>query len=179
MSSLMEFLQNNRDNRGVLAALRQGLVPTTEMRAWPWLVRHGGVGTEQRAQAVRTVAGLFAHHPEACATGSMGTTCRALCSPDEKPWESVDATGKAIAPGPMARRLGYLLAADAGEICERVARVVLYAKSKDIPINYAQLEKDLAQWPRYGVRERWASDFWAAQTTEDAAGESGVQEGGQ
>lgn len=176
MSELLDFLHKNRENRGVLAALRQGLVLATEMRAWPWLARYGGIGSTPRARAVRTVAGLFAHHPEACATGSMGTTCRALCSPDEKPWESVDATGKATAPGPMARRFGYLLAADATEICERVARMVLYAKSKGVPVNYAQLEKDLAQWPHGGVRERWAGDFWAAQKSDDTSGEAGARE---
>jgi CRISPR system Cascade subunit CasB len=165
----MEFLLKNRENRGALAALRQGLAPATEMRAWPLLARFGGIGRTPGARAVRTVAALFAHHPRNCDAGNMGDTCRALCGQDEHPWETADGTGKAVPPGPMSRKFSRLLAADAEEICERVARVVLYAKSKGIAVNYAQLEKDLAGWPR--AREAWAGAFWATGKPDSAEGE--------
>ncbi|MBQ9405639.1 MAG: type I-E CRISPR-associated protein Cse2/CasB [Desulfovibrio sp.] len=164
--SLMEFLLKNRENRGALAALRKGLTPATETRAWPLLARFGGIGQTPGARAVRTVAGLFAHHPRSCDAGNMGDTCRALCGQDEHPWETVDGTGKAVPPGPMARKFAWLLAADTEEICGRVARVVFYAKSKDVPVNYAQLEKDLARWPR--AREAWAVAFWTTGKPDNA-----------
>lgn len=164
MSALMEFLQRNADNKRVMATLRCGLVESTEMRAWPLLAHLDGIGDSQRARAVRTVAGLFALHPRNCASGNMGTVCRLLCGSDEKPWES--GTGTDDGPGPVGRRFLYLLNADRDEICGRVCRLVRYAGSRDIPINYAALEQDLAEWPR--ARESWAAAFWAP-VTDDAA----------
>ena len=159
MSELIKFLQNNCENKRVLASLRQGLVKTTEFRAWPLLVRFGGIGPEFRARVVRTVAGLFAYHPKMITVGNMGTTCRRLCNPEiEKPWEDMDATGKVVQPGPVSRKFSYLLAAECDEICDRVIRIVFYAKSKLIPINYEALETDLRMWPK--SREYWAKSFW-------------------
>ena len=172
MSALTDFLQRNADNRGVMATLRQGLTPATETRAWPLLAQFNGIGRNATARAVRTVAALFAYHPANSETGNMGDTCRALCRDDEHPWEAVDPTGKAIAPGPMSRKFGWLLASDADEIFERAARMVLYAKSKDVPVNYAQLEKDLAHWTDQRVRESWASSFWAVKKTDSESKEA-------
>ncbi|MBO4311986.1 MAG: type I-E CRISPR-associated protein Cse2/CasB [Desulfovibrionaceae bacterium] len=173
--TLLEFLLTNKDNRGVLAALRKGLVPTTEPRAWPYLAPFEGIGQDRKARAVRTVAGLFAHHPENCADGNMGDTCRDLCNVnEEKPWkvtENVNGNEKPEPPGPIARKFGWMLeAVDAEEICKRVARMVLYARSKGVPVNYEQLEKDLIAWPR--AREAWARHFWATQQAERADGEA-------
>ena len=164
MSALMEFLLRNADNKRVMAILRCGLVESTEMRAWPLLAHLDGIGGSQRARAVRTVAGLFALHPRDCASGNMGTVCRQLCGSDEKPWAS--GPGADDSPGPMGRRFLYLLNADREEICGRVCRLVRYAGSKDIPFNYAALEKDLTEWPR--AREAWAAAFWAPVTDETA-----------
>ncbi len=171
MSSLTDFLQRNADNRGVMATLRQGLTPATETRAWPLLAQFNGIGRKADARAVRTVAALFAHHPAMSDTGNMGDTCRALCNDNEHPWETVDAKGKAIAPGPMSRKFSWLLASDTDEIFERVARMVLYAKSKGVPVNYAQLEKDLARWTDQRVREAWASAFWAPKAMDSESEE--------
>ncbi|MCH5277631.1 MAG: type I-E CRISPR-associated protein Cse2/CasB [Desulfovibrionaceae bacterium] len=168
--TLMEFLLKNRENRGLLATLRQGLVPATETRAWPWLGRFDGIGQTPRARAVRTVAGLFGHHPENCDSGNMGDTCREFCrGTDEDPGKATDT------PGPVGRRFGWLLAADAEEIGDRVTRIVLYAKSKGIPVNYAQLQKDLERWPR--AREAWAGAFWAATQAKGHAQDKDADEG--
>ena len=168
MSALMEFLLRNANNKRVMATLRCGLVENTEMRAWPLLAHLDGIGNRQRARAVRTVAGLFALHPHNCTSGNMGTVCRRLCSSDEKPWARDTETSSG--PGPMERRFLYLLNADRDEICGRVCRLVQYAGSKDIPVNYAVLEKDLSEWPR--ARESWATAFWDPMT-----GERGEVEG--
>ncbi len=166
--NLMDFLLRNKENRGVLATLRQGLIPAKEMRAWPLLAPFGGIGQTPGARAVRTVAGLFASHPQNCFAGNLGDTCREFCNnTDEFPWIMVDNN---FAPGPVARKFSWMLAADAEEICGRVARIVLYAKSKGVPVNYAQLEKDLASWPR--AREAWARSFWAIGKTDSTEGEA-------
>lgn len=157
MTVLMDFLSRNASNKRVMATLRCGLVETTEMRAWPLLAHLGGIGNKQQSIAVRTVAGLFALHSLNCESGNMGTVCRLLCGTEEKPWDnrSVQNDG----PGAMERRFLYLINADREEICARVCRLVRYAHSQEIPVNYAALEKDLATWPR--AREAWASAFWA------------------
>lgn len=171
MSLLMDFLQRNATNKRVLATLRCALVENTEMRAWPLLGSFGGIGAGQKARAIRTVAGLFAVHTAHCEKGNMGTLCRKLCSHDEKPWENIDPQGKAVPPGPMGRRFLYLINADKNEIFERVCRLVRYAKSRDVPVNYAALEKDLAEWPK--AREAWAGEFWAsAEKREEQEGET-------
>ena len=54
MSALMEFLLRNADNKRVMATLRCGLVESTEMRAWPLLAHLDGIGSSQRARAVRS-----------------------------------------------------------------------------------------------------------------------------
>ncbi|AVD70889.1 type I-E CRISPR-associated protein Cse2/CasB [Desulfobulbus oralis] len=169
MSDLMDFLQRNAANKGVMATLRYALADKTEIRAWPLLAGLKGIGPSQQARAVRTVAALFAYHPQPCDEGNMGTVCRRLCGADEHTWESTDGQGRTVAPGPMSRRFMYLLSADREEICARTARVVLYAKSKEIPVNYATLEKDLASWPR--ARAAWASTFWGTEQTKEKVGE--------
>ena len=166
MSRLLDFLVRNANNKRVMATLRCGLVKTTEMRAWSLLAPLGGIGDRQDAVAVRTVAGLFAMHPQNSNSGNMGTVCRLLCGSDEKPWENSSGTNDG--PGPMERRFLYLLNADRDEICGRVCRIVRYAQSSGIPVNYAALEKDLAKWPQ--AREKWALEFWTVK--EDNAAET-------
>lgn len=165
MSALIDFLLRNAENKRVMATLRCALAESTEARAWPMLARFDGIGASQRACAVRTVAGLFAMHPQNCDKGNMGTVCRQLCDPDEKPWDSQQSEE----PGPMARRLLYLLNADKSEICDRVCRLARFASSKNVPINYAELEQALTEWPR--ARELWAAEFWAPAA--EKSGEEG------
>lgn len=171
MSALMDFLLRNAGNKGIMATLRCGLVENTQMRAWPLLARFDGMGSTQRARAVRTVAGLFAVHPENCHEGNMGTVCRRLCGSDEKPWE-VGESGSA-APGPVGRRFMHLLNADREEICDRVCRLVRQAGSRGIAVNYAALERDLTEWPR--AREAWAAEFWAPMKEGGEEEEGGVR----
>ena len=170
MSALMEFLLRNAKNKRIMAILRCGLVGNTEMRVWPLLAHLDGIGNKQHARAVRTVAGLFALYPHNCTSGNMGTVCRQLCRCDERPWERETDTNSS--PGPVERRFMYLLNADRDEICGRVCRLVQYADSKGIPVNYAALEKDLSEWPR--AREPWAAAFWAPMSEErkEAEGEA-------
>ena len=110
MSALMEFLLRNADNKRVMATLRCGLVESTEMRAWPLLAHLDGIGSSQRARAVRTVAGLFALHPRDCSSGNMGTVCRQLCGSDETPWSSVP--GADYSPCHRGRRFLYMIYAE-------------------------------------------------------------------
>lgn len=161
MSELVDFLERHREDRGAMAALRCALVPAKEMRAWPYLSAFGGIGGGHEAEVVRTVAGLYAvcHSADFPKMRTLGLVCRSLCADDEDPDAfATDPRDEAAKPGPMARRFAHLLEADRDEICRRSIRVVVYAKSKGIGVDYAQLEQDLRGWP--AAREVWARDFW-------------------
>lgn len=158
MSTLMDWLRRQKEQRGVLAQLRCGLVAGKEHRAWPLLARFDGI-EGYKGQVVRTIAGLYASHPDETGNpGNMGTLCLRLCGDDETPWQDEK-------PRPMAMRLQYLLAAEPEEICQRAARLVLRCKASGIPVNYEQLYTDLLLWEkpfsRERVRQSWAQHFWA------------------
>lgn len=158
MSNLLDYLEERKEDRGFMANLRCALVDTKRMRAYPYLARFGGVGENPKARVVQTIAGLYALHPNTTNQGNVGDACRCLCGPDEKPWDEK--------PGPIAKRLQHLLAAERDEICDRVVRVVLRAKSQEIPINYEQLENDLLYWGDK-VKNRWAMSFWAPKDNKE------------
>ncbi|MCK9523818.1 MAG: type I-E CRISPR-associated protein Cse2/CasB [Proteobacteria bacterium] len=163
--SLVEQLIRRKEDRGLMATLRCYLVESKRHRAWPALHRLGiPVGSEAPdALAASTVAALFATHPEATSSGNMGDHCRHL----EK--LRGEKSGDDSKMTPTERRFQILLAADRGEIHERVARIVRMAKQQGISINYAQLLTDLKYW-NDRTRNTWASRFWSpnAQEQEDA-----------
>lgn len=156
MTALVQWLRTQKERRGVLAQLRCGIVPGKQQRAWPLLARFDGI-EGHKGDVVRTIAALYAAHPDESDSGSMGSVCRRLCSNDEKPDDEK--------PGPIGMRFQHLLAAETAEVCPRVVRLILRAKAQGIPVNYTQLQEDLLQWAvpqkRRYVKERWAQQFWA------------------
>lgn len=163
MSALLDYLQKlkKRDNRGAFADLRCALVESRKHRAWPLLAPFGGIGEKHPERVIQTIAGLFAYHPLTTATGNMGDTCRSLMSDDERAEYFQERK-----IGPMTRRFQYLLAASHDEVCERVIRLVLFAKSKEVPVNYGQLQSDLRYWSD-SIRVRWAKSFWQVEEKEE------------
>lgn len=156
MTALVQWLRTQKERRGVLAQLRCGIVSGKQQRAWPLLARFDGI-EGHKGEVVRTIAALYAAHPDESASGSMGSVCRRLRSGDERPDDEK--------PGPMSMRFQHLLAAETAEVCSRVVRLILRAKAQGVPVNYTQLQEDLLQWQapqkRRYVQERWAQQFWA------------------
>lgn len=156
MTALVQWLRTQKERRGVLAQLRCGIVPGKQQRAWPLLAPFDGI-EGYKGEVVRTVAALYAAHPEESASGSMGSVCRKLCSDDERRDDEK--------PGAIGMRFQHLLAAETAEVCPRVVRLILRARAQGIPVNYVQLQEDLLQWAvphkRRYVQERWAQQFWA------------------
>lgn len=144
---LVTYLRGLETDRGAMADLRCALSPTKVHRAWPLLARVGGIGNPR----VETIAGLFAYHPHVTSGGNLGTTCRDLA----KESTTIDA------------RFRRLLSCDRDEIRERLRPVVLAAKSRDIPVNYAQLFSDLHYWSDY-VKASWAREYWGAPESDDS-----------
>lgn len=162
MSALLDYLLKlkDRDNRGALADLRCALMPSRKHRAWPLLASFGGIGDEHSARVVQLIAGLFAFHSSHTDKGNLGDTCRNLMSDDE-----LSDYLKERKAGPMTRRFQHLLSASRQEVCERAARLVMYAKTKEIDVNYNQLEEDLSYWSD-PVKVRWAKSFWRVEKEE-------------
>lgn len=169
MESLLEFLRYRKEDRSVMADLRCALVYSKRSRVWPYLARFGGIGADFRAQAVQTIAGLYATHPSESHNESddFGSLCRKFLSDDER-----NKIAMAEGVGPITRRFQHVLAADREEVFNRVTRFVLRAKAEDVPVNYGKLFDDLLAWETRAdkVRTRWAQSFWAPmEVTEEAS----------
>jgi CRISPR system Cascade subunit CasB len=145
---LLAYLRRLKNDRGAMADLRCALSPTKLPRAWPLLGRVGGIGNPR----IEAVAGLFAYHPDETDTGNLGTTCRRVAAESN----SFDA------------RFQRLLSCDRDEIAERLRAVILAAKPKGIPINYAELYADLCYWGD-AVKARWAREYWGASESGEPA----------
>jgi CRISPR system Cascade subunit CasB len=151
MSVLLEQLRRIKDNRGLMADLRCGLVDGKRHRSWPSL-NHIRVSVDDLVRA--HVAALYATHPEEADQGNLGTTCRIIKSKRDGDSKSDDKLS------PTERRFQHLLAAEpGGELFVRVTRIVLMAKAQGVPVNYEKLIVDLTFWNERTRRE-WASEFW-------------------
>ena len=121
----------------------RALVEGKRHRAWPYIVRFYNKKEDKHLErTVRTIAGLYATHPETTQEGDFGTMCRKLLGDEER--KKLD-TAEGV--GPITRRFQHLLAAEGEEIFDRVVRFVLRAKAADeISINYVELYKSLDDW---------------------------------
>lgn len=149
MSGLLDRLRQRKDDRGLMADLRCALVDSKKHRAWPALHRLG-VDVTNRVAAV--VAGLYATHPQE-GPGNFGDTCRVVQN------RRGDSRGDEKL-SPIERHFLHLLAAEKGdELHQRVTRMVLVAKSLEVPVNYERLETDLKFW-NDRTKTQWAARFW-------------------
>ena len=154
MSSLLERLDKHKENRGLMANLRCVLVANKKHRAWPVLHRLG-VPLDKKIPSF--IAGLFATHPQNTSKESnFGDTCKAIQKArKERPGDDSKLT-------PTERRFQHLLAAERTELPDRVLRLVIMAKSENIPINYTKLQTDMKYWGDRG-KQKWASAFWTQE----------------
>ena len=150
MSQLLKRLRKHKDNRGMMANLRCILVDNKKHRAWPTLNR---LGIAVKDDDSAYVAGLFATHPEETSTGNFGVTCKAI---EQKRGDKRSDDSKLTS---TERRFQHLLTAEKGELYGRVLRLVLMAKSQDVPVNYEKLIPDMKFWGDR-TKTEWASAFW-------------------
>lgn len=154
MSTLLERLRKYKDDRGMMANLRCILVENKKHRAWPALSRLGiKIGNTHELKVPAYVAGLYATHPEDTSNSNFGTTCKII---EQKRGDKRNDDNKLT---PTERRFQHLLSAGKDEVCERVKRMVLMAKSQGVPVNYAQLGIDLRYWSDR-TKTEWAASFW-------------------
>jgi CRISPR system Cascade subunit CasB len=168
MSWLLDQLRRHKEDRGMMANLRCALVESKKHRAWPVLHR---LGIKITNDVATIVAALYATHQEETPNGNFGATCRSIqkCR-NEKSGDDNKLT-------PTEQRFLHLLAAEFGdELYSRVTRMVLMAKSQNVPVNYEQLETDLKFWSDR-TKTKWAASFWTPGI--DTELQSVVAEGGE
>lgn len=155
MSSLLERLRKNKDDRGMMANLRCILVENKKHRAWPVLSR---IGVAIDNDVAAFVSGLFATYPDGDSDSSrnFGVTCKAIERARNEASSNTDKDKKLT---PTERRFQHLLAADRDEIQDRVMRMVLLAKSQGVTVNYGKLLHDLKYWGDR-TKTEWAAAFW-------------------
>lgn len=167
-----------RDDRGALAALRRGLGKApgeaTEMYPYvvPWVPRAVSPAQER---AFYLIAALFAWHPHSwpadgrpAAERNLGASFQRLVT---------DANRASV-----ERRFVALLNTHAEDLPDRLRQAIGLLKSKDVPVDWAQLLRDLQRWdsPSRQVQRAWARSFWGESRAggggELAAGNAPVSE---
>lgn len=172
-SGLVEWLQGlaEREDRGRLAALRRGLLlePSQFYELYrvvpPQFLE--GVSREE-VQRRMAVAILFATHPLSFSKEQLAERPRNL-------GESLRLLAKKQAggeidpedglPEPLKRRLDAMLAAPADELFDHLRQVVRLLKGQEVPVDWAQLLRDLRNWDQEDRRVQWwwSRSFYVGQ----------------
>jgi CRISPR system Cascade subunit CasB len=147
--------------RGALASLRRGLgqPPGTVAEMYRYVEPFlGGMesGARYKESAFYLVAALFALHPKSTEEGNMGA--------------HLAKTRTTNGEDALERRFTALLAAHPDDLPDYLRQTVSFLKSKEEPVNWLQLLKDLQNWekrddPKYSVQKRWAREFWRKNQT--------------
>lgn len=153
-------------DRGALAALRRSLsfAPGAYPAAFPYVEPY--VGPERHVddpfrKALYLSAGLFALHPRHASGLSLASAFgRARLRRDS---------------GSIEQRFVALLATDSSSLPGHLRQVVSLLAAEDTPFDFARLLNDLSNWLKPqaserldGIRQRWARDFYQAQSPEAA-----------
>ena len=163
------YLEENREDRAMLAALRRGLGQPAG--AVPEVSRYVQRRLAQDApryleEAYYLIAPLFGLHSLAGGQGDMGNHFAALCEPGEDP------------PSNVERRFVGLLAAHSDDLPDYLRQAVSLLKAKDIPVNWQRLLADVLAWGhhddtwRINVHKRWSRNFWRKRTTSSDAAQT-------
>ncbi len=160
-----EFLEGlyERDERGALAALRRGLgrAPGEASEMHRYIVPRVQGLKEWQENSYYIVAALFALHP--------GRSWRA--SGDARHDTNLGASLGVLAKenkesSSVERRFVALLNCRREELPDHLRNIVSLLKSKEIPVNWAQLIMDINFWNSESrrVQRDWARAFWSDAT---------------
>ncbi len=151
----IRYLQKLADgqDRGALASLRRGLgqPPGTVADMYRYVEPYLGADARYKESAFYLVATLFALHPKSTNEGNMG--------------RHLAATRSEGGEDALERRFTALLAAHPDDLPEYLRQAVSFLKSKEIPINWDQLLRDLQGWGREDrvIQKKWARSFWGGR----------------
>lgn len=155
----IRYLQKLADgqDRGALASLRRGLgqPPGTVADMYRYVEPFLGADARYKEDAFYLVAALFALHPKTANDGDMG--------------KHMAATRSESGEDALERRFTALLAAHPDDLPEYLRQAVSFLKSKEIPINWDQLLRDLQGWGREDrfAQKKWARSFWGGRRSSE------------
>jgi CRISPR system Cascade subunit CasB len=160
----IRYLQNlaKGQNRGALASLRRGLgqPPGTVADMCRYVEPFLGGDARYKESAFYLVAALFALHPSSTEFGDMG--------------KHMAATRTESGSDALERRFTALLATHSDDLPDYLRQAVSFLKSKDIPVNWNQLLRDLQGWSHADrfVQKQWARSFWGGRQTVESNNKS-------
>lgn len=163
-----------KEDRGALAALRRGLgrEPWTVSALFPYVEPYlSGTPTRALEHASYLVAALFASHPAHWTRPEGDTRPTNLGASFARIPERTDST---------EQRFRALIACHADDLPEHLRHAVSLMKAKEVPIDWAQLWRDIQRWDtdERWVQRRWARAFWGAQPRADEQGDDPQAAGG-
>jgi CRISPR system Cascade subunit CasB len=175
-----------RENRAALAALRRGLgkPPGTSAEVWRQVAPWTGGLPNWRADCYCLMACLFGLYPD---SGWPETELHGRRSPpnlgdsfnrledEQRRGQSASADEGQDHASPVERRFVALLNCHQDDLDHHLRQAVSLLKSKDAPVDWAELLKDIQRWDNDDrlVQRRWARSFWGGRQRDDA-GESAL-----
>ena len=144
----LEYLAGgDNPDRAALAKLRRALQDPIE--AYPIVLPYLPNNINNYELTLYTLlAGLFASHPKSTDFGNMGLHLRIAAGEKQEAAE---------------RRFVNLLRSDWEDLSVLLRQSISLLKSKDVPVNWEQLRKDLLGWNHIDgyVQKNWARSFWS------------------
>ena len=161
--SALEHLVTN-DDRAALAALRRGLGqrPGETMELYPYVVPYvQGLQYTSDENAYYIIASLVGLYPTPSWQRSDGKQLTNL--------GASLALLKDDSGDSLERRFVALLNAHADDLPEHLRQAISLLKSKDKPVNWLRLLRDIKQWDREDrrVQRLWAKGFWGEAVEDD------------
>lgn len=160
-NSFIRYLESlrDRDDRGALAALRQGLgqPPGTVHQMFPYVVPWLPNDVSRSYEdAYYLVAALFAYHREPGGSGNMGDHFARTRDP-----EGDDSA--------VERRFTALLAAHREDLPTYLRQAVGFLRTKEIPVDWNRLFRHIQHWDLASgyVQREWARAFWGRPKQDD------------
>jgi CRISPR system Cascade subunit CasB len=174
---------HENENRAALAVLRRGLGKPLGSSAEVW--RYVATWTRNlpnwRADCYYLVASLFALHPDSVWPESelhrrrrppnLGDSFKRLEDQQHRGQPATADKGQDHA-SPMERRFVALLNCHWDDLDKHLRQAVSLLKSKEVPVNWAQLLRDIQGWDHddHPVQRRWARAFWGSSTQDTGQG---------
>ena len=169
INSLIKYLDEHREDRGLMASLRRGLrlkgglAPEVSRIVQGRLAENASWWLES---AYYLIAPLYAFHNQPGGDGNMGDHFRALCEPGED------------MPSSIERRFMFLLSSGPDEINDSLRQAISLLRSKQVPVNWGELLQNIIDWKhpnserRERVQKEWARRFWRSRLPENSSPET-------
>lgn len=154
----------DRDDKGALAILKRGLGKPagTDFGMAPYIERWNLAAWDRARYYL--VASLFASHPMPAETNANGEPCNMgdVFADIVKAYTSDVRKNKDDARKSVERRFVAILNAHSDDLPRHLRHAVSLAKSKNVPVDYLSLLRDLRDWDKDEkyVQQKWACRFW-------------------